>query len=68
MIAPADQLQDLKAMSLEDLANLEVSIIGKRPSKLFSRTLLGNKLNAEGYGLELALDWRLRDWWHIQLA
>ncbi len=32
--AVAGDLQALKAMSLEELANLEVSIVGKRPNKL----------------------------------
>ena len=38
------------------------------PTQLITRTLLGNNLDAQTYGLELALDWRLRDWWRMQLA
>jgi iron complex outermembrane receptor protein len=34
MTAIAGDLQELKAMSLEELADLEVSIVGKQPSKL----------------------------------
>lgn len=36
------------------------------PTRLLLANEEGNKLEAESYGLEVAIDWQVRPWWHLQ--
>ena len=72
---PVDQLSiDIAAFynvynDLRNAALLAPSLeTSPPPAHLLIPSVLNNTIHGESFGVELAVDWRARDWWRLQVA